>query len=63
MSLHRELRELLEGNEKTLSKTQIVLKTRLSLAGKNLMEKVRVRMNVVRQLMITVKGWEGGRAE
>lgn len=51
MSLYRELRELLEGNGNTLSKTQIILKERLSLGGKTLMEKVRVLMNAVSQLM------------
>jgi hypothetical protein len=40
MSLCRKLRELLEGNEDTFSKTQIILKKRLSLGGKTLMEKV-----------------------
>ena len=44
-SLYRELRTLLEGNENTLSKTQIILRKRLSLGGKSLMEKERVRMN------------------
>jgi hypothetical protein len=42
MSLYRELRELLEGGKNTLSKTQVILKERLSLRGKTLMEKVRV---------------------
>jgi hypothetical protein len=40
MSLYRKLRELLEDNDSTLSKTQIILKKRLSLVGKSLMEKV-----------------------
>ncbi|KAF8481156.1 hypothetical protein DFH94DRAFT_444211 [Russula ochroleuca] len=40
MSLCRKLRELLEGNEDTFSKTQIILKKRLSLGGKTLMEKL-----------------------
>jgi len=52
MSLYRELRELLEGNENTLSKAQIILRKRLSVGGKNLMEKVRVHMNAVSGLMI-----------
>ena len=50
-SLYRELRELLGGNENTLSKTQIILKERLSLGGKTLMEKVRVYMNAVSLLI------------
>ena len=40
-SLYRELRTLLESNEDTLSKTQIMLRKGLSLGGKCLMEKVR----------------------
>jgi hypothetical protein len=51
MSLYRELRELLGGNENTLSKAQIILKERLSLGGKTLMEKVRVHMNAVSLLI------------
>jgi hypothetical protein len=51
MSLYKELRALLEDNENTLSKAQIILKKRLSVGGKNLMEKVRVRMNAVSELM------------
>jgi len=40
MTLYRELRELLEGNGNTLSETQMILKERLSLGGKTLMEKL-----------------------
>jgi hypothetical protein len=40
MSLYRKLRQLLEDNENTLSKTQIILKKRLSLVGKTLIKKV-----------------------
>lgn len=39
-SLYGELRTLLESNENTLSKTQIILRKRLSLGGKSLMEKL-----------------------
>lgn len=39
-SLYRELRTLLKGDEPTLSKTQIILRKRLSLGGKTLMEKL-----------------------
>lgn len=52
MSLYRELRELLEGSENTLSKTQVVLKERLSLGGKTLMEKVCDHMTAVSRLML-----------
>ena len=51
MTLFRELRGLLEGNGNTLSETQMILKERLSLGGKTLMEKVRAHMNAVSQLM------------
>ena len=50
-SLYRELRTLLEGNENTHPKTQNILKKQLSLGGKSLMEKVRVRVNVASQLI------------
>ncbi len=50
-SLYRELHVLLGGNENTLSRTQNILKKRLSQGGKSLMEKVRVRTNAVSQLM------------
>ena len=52
MSLYRGLRELLEGGENTLSRTQVILKERLSLRGKTLMEKVRDHMNAVSRLML-----------
>jgi hypothetical protein len=42
-SLCGELRTLLESNENTLPATHIILRKRLSLGGKSLMEKVRVR--------------------
>ena len=51
-SLYRELRTLFESNESTLSKTQIILRERLSQGGTSLMEKVRVRINAVRQLIL-----------
>jgi hypothetical protein len=51
-SLYRELRTVLESNENILSKTQIILRKRLSLGGKSLMENVGVRMNAVRQLIL-----------
>jgi hypothetical protein len=51
-SLYRELRTLLEGNENTLSKTQIILRKRLSQGGKSLMEKVSGRMNAVSELIL-----------
>jgi hypothetical protein len=51
MSLYRELRELLEGNKNALSKAQAILNKRLSVGGKTLMEKVRVCMNAVSELM------------
>jgi hypothetical protein len=51
-SLYRELRTLLDGNENTLSKIQIILRKRLSLGGKSLMEKVCVRMNGISQLIL-----------
>ena len=51
-SLYRELRTVLENNENTLSKTQIILRKRLSVGGKSLMEKVCVRMNAISQLIL-----------
>jgi hypothetical protein len=51
-SLYRELGTLLESNEKTLSKTQIILRKQLSLGGKALMEKARVRVNAISQLIL-----------
>jgi hypothetical protein len=65
-SLYRELRTLLESSENTLSKTQIILRKRLSLGGKSLMEKVGVRMNAVSHLIDTSTVGEregGGRAD
>jgi hypothetical protein len=65
-SLYRELRTILESNENTLSKTQIILRKRLGVSGKCLMEKVRVGMDAVSQLTLintyTVGEWERGRA-
>jgi hypothetical protein len=56
-SLYKELRTLLEGNESTLSKTQIILRKQLSVGGKSLMEIVRVGMNSVSQLMVPLYSW------
>jgi len=72
-SLYRELRTILESNENTLSMTQIILRKRLSVGGKCLMEKVRVGMNAVSQLTLIriqlangsvvgeqqIEGWNG----
>ena len=62
-SLYRELRTLLERNENTLSKTQIILRKRLSLGGKSLMENVRVWMNGVSELIQIPLQLENGRVE
>jgi hypothetical protein len=61
-SLYRELRTLFDSNENTLSKTQIILRRRLSPGGKFLMENVCVRMNVVRQLILitNICSWRMG---
>lgn len=50
-SLYRELRTILEGNESTQSKTQVILKKRLSQGGKSLMANVGVPRKAVSQLI------------
>lgn len=61
-NLCTELRAFLQEDENTLSKTHVVLKTRLARAGRNLVQIVRDWHKFRDPANVSIAGgWEGGR--